>query len=54
MPREELCAVLIKVQHNMVSNHVSYAPMKFPKIMHEYVIIWQRPSTRSLAERGAL
>ena len=54
MPREELRAVLIKAQHNMVSNHVNYAPMKFPKIMHEYVIIWQRPSTRSLAGRGAL
>jgi hypothetical protein len=54
MPKEELRAVLIKAQHNMVSNSVRYAPMKFPKIMHEYVVLWQRPSTRSLAERGAL
>jgi hypothetical protein len=54
MPKEELRAVLIKAQHNMVSNSVRYAPMKFPKIMHEYVVLWQRPSTRSLAERRAL
>jgi hypothetical protein len=54
MPKEELRAVLIKAQHNMVSNSVHYAPMKFPKIMYEYVVLWQRPSTRSLAERGAL
>jgi hypothetical protein len=43
MPKEELCAVLIKAQHNMVSNQVPYAAMKFPKIMHEYVVLWQRP-----------
>ena len=42
MPREELRAVLIKAQHNMVSNQVRYAPMNFPKIMHEYVVLWQR------------
>jgi hypothetical protein len=36
MPKEELRAVL-------ASNQVCYAPMKFPKIMHEYVVLWQRP-----------
>jgi hypothetical protein len=36
--------VLIKAQHNMVSNQVLYAPMRFPKIMHEYVVLWQRPT----------
>jgi hypothetical protein len=43
MPRDELRSVLIKVQHNVASNHVRYAPMKFPKIMHEYVVLWQKP-----------
>jgi hypothetical protein len=41
MPRDELRSILIKAQHNMVSNSVRYAPMKFPKIMHEYVVLWQ-------------
>ena len=45
MPRDELRSVLIKAQHNMVSNQVRYAPMNFPKITHEYVVIWQRPPT---------
>ncbi len=34
---------LIKAQHNVASNHVHYAPLKFPKIMHEYVVLWQKP-----------
>jgi hypothetical protein len=45
MPRDELRSVLIKVQHNMKSNQVRYAPMTFPKIEHEYVVLWQRPAT---------
>jgi hypothetical protein len=49
MPKEELRAVLIKAQHNMVSNQVCYAPMKFPKIMHEYVVLWQRPPATGTA-----
>jgi len=44
MPRDELRSVLIKAQHNVASNHVRYAPMKFPKIMHEYVVLWQKPA----------
>lgn len=43
MPKAELRSVIIKAQHNMVSNSICYAPMKFPKIMHEYVVLWQRP-----------
>jgi len=39
MPRDELRSVLIKAQHNMASNSVRYAPMKFPKIEHEYVVL---------------
>jgi hypothetical protein len=52
--REGGRSVLIKAQHNVASNHVRYAPMKFPKILPEYVVLWQRPSTRRLVERGAL
>jgi hypothetical protein len=42
MPRDELRSVLIKAQHNVASNHVRYAPMRFPKILHEYIVLWQR------------
>jgi hypothetical protein len=41
MPRQELLTVLIKEQHNVASNGKDY-PLRLPRIMHEYVIIWQR------------
>ena len=41
LPREELRAVLIKVQHNVQSNQKSY-PLKHPRIMHEYLLLWER------------
>ena len=43
MPSEELAAVLIKAQHNTVSDSRSYAAMKMPRIMHEYIILWNKP-----------
>jgi hypothetical protein len=42
MPASELAAVLIKQQHNVQSSSKTYGRMKFPMIMHEYVLIWQR------------
>jgi hypothetical protein len=41
MPRKELQAVLIKRQHSVASNAKDY-PLRLPRIMHEYVILWQR------------
>ena len=43
MPRDELRSVLIKAQHNVASNSIRYATMKFPPILHEYVVLWQKP-----------
>lgn len=42
MPRDELAAVIIKAQHNCVSDGRTYARMKMPRIMHEYLILWEK------------
>jgi hypothetical protein len=38
MPKNELQAVLIKEQHNVVSNGKDY-PLRLPRIIHEYVLL---------------
>lgn len=43
MPGSELAAVMIKQQHNTVSDRRVYANMKLPRIMHEYIVLWQKP-----------
>lgn len=48
MPKVELRTVLIKGQHQVRSDEVKYRPMRFPKIMHEYVILWERVNARIL------
>ena len=42
MPKTELRAVLIKAQHNVGSNAIRYGHLQLPRIMHEYVILWER------------
>lgn len=42
MPSDELTAVLIKAQHNCVSDNRSYGRMSMPRIMHEYAILWRK------------
>lgn len=42
MPKDELAAVIIKTQHNCVSDSKVYANLKFPRIVHEYLILWQK------------
>lgn len=42
MPADELAAVIIKAQHNCVSDSRSYQ-LKHPRIMHEYILLWQKP-----------
>jgi hypothetical protein len=44
-----LQAVLIKQQHN-VASHGSDYPLRLPRIIHEYAILWQR--RRSVAIAG--
>jgi len=48
MPKKELQAVLIKQQHNVASNSRDY-PLRLPRIMHAYVLIWQRRRTVKVA-----
>lgn len=43
MPRDELAAVLIKQQHNTRSDSRSYARLRYPRITHEYILLWRRP-----------
>lgn len=43
LPKAELASVIIKAQHNCVSDSRKYSNMKHPRIMHEYVIMWSRP-----------
>lgn len=44
MPANELKAVLIKAQHNVQSDQKNYGRVGMPKIMHEYVILWEKPA----------
>lgn len=47
LPKCELRAVLIKAQHNVTSGKRDYR-LRFPRIMHEYILLWERP-TRPMA-----
>lgn len=42
MPSSELVAVLIKQQHNVRSGAKQYGRMVFPRIEHEYILLWQK------------
>ena len=42
MPRDELAGVIIKAQHNCVSDSRTYGRMTMPRIMHEYLVLWQK------------
>jgi hypothetical protein len=42
MPADELVAVLIKGQHNCVSDSRGYARMAMPRITHEYILLWRK------------
>jgi hypothetical protein len=48
MPKKKLQAVLIKQQRNVASNGKDYL-LRLPRIMHEYVILWQRRRTVMVA-----
>lgn len=42
MPKSELAAVIIKAQHNTTSGRAQYTGMKYPRILHEYAVLWKR------------
>lgn len=51
MPADELKGVIIKAQHNCVSDRKQYngrIASGMPRISHEYMIVWQRPSATSV------
>ena len=50
MPKKELAAVLIKEQHNVASNCTGY-PLRLPRIMHEYVVLWKSVARPQLRRR---
>lgn len=49
MPKSELSSVVIKAQHNCVSDSRQYAKMKHMRILHEYIVLWQKPKTTSVS-----
>lgn len=48
MPKNELAGVVIKAQHNCVSDRRQYSGSFIP-IMHEYLLVWQK-STKTLVQ----
>ena len=48
---KKLAAVLIKQQHSVASNAADY-PLKSPRIMHEYVVLWQKRRSAAVAAPG--
>lgn len=49
MPGDELKAVIIKAQHNTQSDRKQYARMGMPRIMHEYVLLWEKPANTQVS-----
>jgi len=54
MPSDELAAVIIKQQHNCLSDARSYAKLAMPRIMHEYILLWQKKSAPLLVLLGSM
>lgn len=56
MPADELVAVLVKAQHNVMSDSRSYRKMTLPRIQHEYILLWEKRqrSTYTLLKGMAL
>lgn len=48
MPADELAAVIIKAQHNTMSDAKSYGRMSMPRILHEYVLLWKKKARSPL------
>lgn len=48
LPSCELKAVIIKQQHNVMSNAKQYPGMVMPRIMHEYLLLWTKQETPTI------
>lgn len=44
MPSDELAAVIIKQQHNCMSDQRTYSRMQLPRILHEYLVLFRKRS----------
>lgn len=42
MPSDELAGIIIKAQHNCMSNSKQYGSMQLPRILHEYLVLWRK------------
>jgi len=42
MPAAELASVMIKIQHNTVSERKTYGNIALPFITHEYIVLWKK------------
>ncbi len=49
MPKAELASLVIKAQHNCVSDSKQYSKMKHMRIMHEYIILWSKPKGAAIS-----
>lgn len=54
LPSDELAAVIIKQQHNCVSDSRSYSKLTLPRVIHEYVLLWRKKSTPVLVLLGTI
>lgn len=48
MPRDELAAVIIKAQHNCVSDRKSYGAMLLPRVQHEFLMLYKKKEKPTL------
>ncbi len=53
LPADELVAVLVKVQHNVSSNKTAYR-LRYPRIMHEYALLWRKEDRSTYQVIGAM
>lgn len=54
MASDELAGVLIKTQHNCVSNSRSYAQLALPRIEHEYLVLFKKRAKPLLVLLGQI
>jgi len=52
MPSDELVTVLIKAQHAVRSQSSQYNPLRWPRISHEYILLWRRRGSSLLVALG--
>ena len=52
-PHGEIRSVIIKVQHNCMSDRKAYGRLEDPPIKHEYCVVFKKPPSEHAAPRGA-